>query len=136
MTTVADLRAGYAAALTTPTAVAEAFLAARPTERPWQAFRSVDAEDVRAQAQELGIRVEVDSSGNRLPKQVRNAEVDKIPVIAVVGEQEVKEKSLSIRMRKGGDLGMHSTHHILKALQVSHSAMDVEDLKKCVSGSE
>ncbi|WP_341250980.1 amidase [Euzebya pacifica] len=50
MTTAADLRAGYAAALTTPTAVAEAFLAARPTERPWQAFRSVDAEDVRAQA--------------------------------------------------------------------------------------
>ena len=50
MTTVAELRDGYAEGRTTPTAVAEAFLAARPTERPWQAFRSVDAADVRAQA--------------------------------------------------------------------------------------
>jgi threonyl-tRNA synthetase len=50
----------------------------------------------------LGIRAEVDTSGERLPKQIRNGEQEKIPVMAVVGDKEVESHSLSIRVRGAG----------------------------------
>jgi threonyl-tRNA synthetase len=47
----------------------------------------------------------VDGSGDRLGKIVRNAEKEKIPVMAVVGEKELETNSLSLRTRADGDLG-------------------------------
>lgn len=52
-----------------------------------------------------GIRVEADTSNERLGKLIRNAEKDKIPVMAVVGAKEVESNSLSIRTRASGELG-------------------------------
>ena len=53
----------------------------------------------------LGIRAEVDLGGDRLGKLIRNAEKDKIPVMAVVGAKEIESNSLSIRTRAEGELG-------------------------------
>jgi threonyl-tRNA synthetase len=52
-----------------------------------------------------GVRAEVDGSGDRLGKIIRNAEKEKIPVMAVVGQQEADGHTLSIRTRAAGDLG-------------------------------
>ena len=51
--------------------------------------------EVAAKMVALGIRAEVDLSGDRLGKLIRNAEKDKIPVMAVVGAKEVEANSLS-----------------------------------------
>ncbi|MEA5552241.1 threonine--tRNA ligase [Anabaena cylindrica UHCC 0172] len=61
--------------------------------------------EVVAKMVALGIRAEVDTSGDRLGKLIRNAEKDKIPVMAVVGAKEVEINSLSIRTRASGELG-------------------------------
>jgi threonyl-tRNA synthetase len=63
------------------------------------------AKQVVAQMLAVGIRAEVDLSGDRLGKLIRNAEKDKIPVMAVVGAKEVEANSLSIRTRASGELG-------------------------------
>jgi threonyl-tRNA synthetase len=63
------------------------------------------AKEVAAKMQVLGIRAEVDLSGDRLGKLIRNAEKQKIPVMAVVGAKEVESNSLSIRTRASGELG-------------------------------
>jgi threonyl-tRNA synthetase len=67
-------------------------------------------QEVAGKMRSLNMRVEVDNSGDRLPKMVRNAEKDKIPVMAVVGAKEVESDSLSIRTRTSGkpseDLGV------------------------------
>ncbi|TAD78711.1 MAG: threonine--tRNA ligase [Oscillatoriales cyanobacterium] len=63
------------------------------------------AEAAAAQLRSAGVRVTVDQSGDRLGKIVRNAEKEKIPVMAVVGEKEVETNSLSLRTRADGDLG-------------------------------
>ncbi len=60
---------------------------------------------VAEQLKQLGYRVEVDHSRERLGKQIRNAELAKIPVVAVIGEREITSNTLSIRTRKGGDHG-------------------------------
>ncbi len=63
------------------------------------------AKDTAAKMQLLGIRAEVDLGGDRLGKLIRNAEKDKIPVMAVVGAKEIESNSLSIRTRAEGELG-------------------------------
>ena len=63
------------------------------------------ATQVAEQMQQLGVRVVVDRSGERLGKMVRNSEKAKIPVMAVIGAKEVDDNSLSIRTRQEGDLG-------------------------------
>jgi threonyl-tRNA synthetase len=64
------------------------------------------SKEVAAKMVALGIRAEVDLSGDRLGKLIRNAEKDKIPVMAVVGAKEVEANSLSIRTRASGELGV------------------------------
>mmetsp|Transcript_2757 Transcript_2757/g.8380 ORF Transcript_2757/g.8380 Transcript_2757/m.8380 type:complete len:83 (+) Transcript_2757:1970-2218(+) len=52
-----------------------------------------------------GIRAEVDSSGERLGKMIRNGEQEKVPLVAVVGAKEMETNTLSVRGRKGADFG-------------------------------
>lgn len=61
----------------------------------------------------FGIRAEVDTSGDRLGKLIRNAEKDKIPVMAVIGAKEVETNSLSIRTRASGELGAISVDEVV-----------------------
>jgi threonyl-tRNA synthetase len=73
-------------------------------------------EDVAAQMQALGIRAEVDLSNERLGKMIRNAEKEKIPVMAVVGANEIEANSLSIRTRASGELGAIPVATVLEKL--------------------
>lgn len=78
------------------------------------------AQEVEEKMRSRGIRVEVDKSGARLPKMIRNGEKDKIPVMAVVGAQEIESNSLSIRTRKAGaqsqDLGRIPVAEVLEKM--------------------
>jgi threonyl-tRNA synthetase len=82
------------------------------------------ARQVVAQMQALGIRAEVDLSGDRLGKLIRNAEKDKIPVMAVVGAKEVESNSLSIRTRASGELGSLSITEVIERLQQAIGSYD------------
>ncbi|MFM7408928.1 MAG: threonine--tRNA ligase [Cuspidothrix sp.] len=73
--------------------------------------------EVAAKMVALGIRAEVDLSGDRLGKLIRNAEKDKIPVMAVVGAKEVETNSLSIRTRASGELGAISVDEVVNKIQ-------------------
>lgn len=79
------------------------------------------AKDVVSKMRSVGIRAEADTSGDRLPKQIRNAEKEKIPVMAVVGEKEVESNTLSIRVRGAGgqskDLGAISVVEVMERMQ-------------------
>lgn len=73
--------------------------------------------DVAAKFRALGIRAEVDTSGDRLGKLIRNGEKDKIPVMAVVGAKEVESNTLSIRTRASGDLGAIAVDEVLEKMK-------------------
>jgi threonyl-tRNA synthetase len=57
------------------------------------------------QLKAAGIRAELDLSGDRLGKQIRNAEKGKIPVMAIVGAKEMESNSLSLRVRHRNEAG-------------------------------
>ncbi|MBF2089106.1 MAG: threonine--tRNA ligase [Synechococcales cyanobacterium K44_A2020_017] len=74
------------------------------------------ARQVVEHMQSLGVRAEVDLSGERLGKMIRNAEKEKIPVMAVVGAKEAEGNSLSIRTRASGELGAIAVPEVLDRL--------------------
>ncbi|MBW4513665.1 MAG: threonine--tRNA ligase [Timaviella obliquedivisa GSE-PSE-MK23-08B] len=66
------------------------------------------------QMRSLNIRAEVDGSGERLGKMIRNAEKEKIPVMAVVGVKEMEASTLNIRTRASGELGAISVAEVME----------------------
>jgi threonyl-tRNA synthetase len=79
------------------------------------AFVQQVAEQMRAQ----GIRVVADRSGERLGKLIRNAEKDKVPVMAVVGAKETEANALNIRTRAKGELGAIPVTEVVEKLRVA-----------------
>jgi threonyl-tRNA synthetase len=75
------------------------------------------AKEVAAKLKAAGIRAEADTSGERLGKMIRNAEKQKIPVMAVVGAKEFESNTLSIRTRASGELGSMAVGEVLEKLQ-------------------
>ncbi|MBC1223085.1 threonine--tRNA ligase [Nostoc sp. UCD121] len=75
------------------------------------------AESVAISFKKAGIRVEIDSSSERLGKQIRTAELEKISVVAVVGKKELENQNLSVRTRQSGDLGVLNMDELLHRLQ-------------------
>ncbi len=69
------------------------------------------------QLKKQGFRAEVDQSGDRLGKMIRTAELEKIPVIAVIGKREVESETLSVRTRMGGDLGCLKLQVLIDKMQ-------------------
>jgi len=55
--------------------------------------------------QEKELRVELSGGGETLSKRIREAEIQKIPYILVVGDKEEKKKNIAVRKRKEGDIG-------------------------------
>lgn len=72
---------------------------------------------IALQLKQLGYRVEVDHSGERLGKQIRTAELAKIPVVAIVGKREVENQTLSVRTRQAGELGALTLSELQEKMQ-------------------
>ena len=53
----------------------------------------------------MGVRVQVDDRNEKLGYRIREAQVQKVPYMLVVGDKEVEAKSVSVRHRQAGDLG-------------------------------
>ena len=54
---------------------------------------------------EQGVRVEVDERSERMNLKIRQAQVQKVPYMLVVGDNEAAAESVSVRLRSGEDLG-------------------------------
>ena len=61
--------------------------------------------------------MKVDRSGERLAKMIRNGWKDKVPLVAVVGDREVEDKTLSVRGRRGVDHGTLRVAELLEAVR-------------------
>ena len=62
------------------------------------------------------IRVKIDESNERLGQKIRNSELEKVPMMIIIGDKEVESKSGSVRIRKHGDIGSLSEKEIIKKI--------------------
>lgn len=63
------------------------------------------AEELGKLLQEQGFRVEVDARNEKMGKRIRENELQKVPVMLVVGDRDMENRTASIRRRGEGDLG-------------------------------
>lgn len=66
------------------------------------------AKSVAAAMSEFDIRVEVEEANETLGYKIRKAQMEKVPYMIIVGDQEMKGHTISVRSRKNGDLGSQS----------------------------
>ena len=65
---------------------------------------------------ELGIRAEVDDRNEKMGYRIREAQLQKIPYMLVLGEKEREQQIVSVRNRKKGDLGQMSQDDLISKL--------------------
>ena len=63
------------------------------------------AQKVTDELKEAGIRVELDGRSEKLGYKIREAQMQKVPYMVIVGEKEVAENVVSVRKRDEGDIG-------------------------------
>lgn len=66
------------------------------------------AKSVAAAMSESDIRVEVEEANETLGYKIRKAQMEKVPYMIIVGDQEMRGHTISVRSRKNGDLGSQS----------------------------
>ena len=76
------------------------------------------AKSVRDRLEAAGIRTEVDARNEKIGYKIRQAQLEKVPYMLVVGEKEAAEGKVAVRNRGGVDLGAVSVDEfMLKALE-------------------
>jgi threonyl-tRNA synthetase len=66
---------------------------------------------------EAGIRTEVDDRSERLQAKIRDATLQKIPYLGIIGDKEIESNSISARTRDGLDLGVMEISEFLKRVE-------------------
>lgn len=64
--------------------------------------------NVAAKLDEAGFRVEVDHRNEKIGKKIREAQLSKIPYMLVVGDRDMENNTVSLRLRSGEDMGAMS----------------------------
>jgi threonyl-tRNA synthetase len=63
------------------------------------------AQDVRRRLADAGFRVQVDERQEKIGYKIREAQLQKVPYMLVVGDKEAADGNVAVRSRSGGDLG-------------------------------
>ena len=86
------------------------------------------AQSVYEQLRANGIRTKLDTRNEKMGAKIRNAELNKIPIMIILGEKEVESNSLSVRRRFAGDQGSINIDAFLK--------QSLEEINNRLKGSQ
>lgn len=74
------------------------------------------AKKLAAELEEKGVRVVVDDRNEKIGYKIREAQMDKVPYMLVVGEKEAESGTVSVRRRDKGDTGAVSAEEFAAAI--------------------
>ena len=63
------------------------------------------AQELKARLEASNVRVDVDDGNDRMNAKIRNAQLQKVPYMLVVGDREIEAGAAAVRLRSGDDLG-------------------------------
>ena len=66
------------------------------------------ASEVASDLREAGFRVEANLRSDKIGAKIRDAQINKVPFMLVLGDKELEEKTIAVRERKQGDIGAMS----------------------------
>ena len=70
--------------------------------------------DVKKRLEEAGIiRIEIDDRSEKIGYKIREAQLEKVPYMLVIGDKDIENKTVSVRARKDGDIGAMSLEEFI-----------------------
>ena len=75
------------------------------------------ANEALAQLRAAGVRASLDNTAEKIGAKIRNAQLQKIPYMLVIGEKEAAAQSVAVRHAKRGDLGVKPLADFLASIQ-------------------
>jgi threonyl-tRNA synthetase len=69
-----------------------------------------------------GIRVQVDDRSERMNLKIREAQLEKVPYMLIVGDKEMVSSSASLRLRSGEDLGLETLIQVKSRIRTAVEA--------------
>jgi len=75
------------------------------------------ARKIEKQLKDNNVRVELRAENETLAKKIREAEMQKIPYLLVVGDKEISADSVAVRERKKGDIGMIKLNEFIEKIK-------------------
>ncbi len=82
------------------------------------------AQEVADELKAAGVRVEVDDRGERMNAKIRDAQRQKIPYMLVVGDKEVENRQVALRLRSGENPGGISLEQFIQRVRQDEEAGD------------
>ncbi|NCA97760.1 MAG: threonine--tRNA ligase [Clostridia bacterium] len=74
------------------------------------------AKSIAHRMRQAGLRIEIDSRDEKIGKKIREAQMDKLQYMLVLGDAEIETDSLAVRSRKDGDLGVMKIDAVIEKL--------------------
>jgi threonyl-tRNA synthetase len=74
------------------------------------------AEEVKRKLEDMDIKVETDTRSEKIGYKIREAQLQKIPYMFIVGEKEIESDTVSVRERATGDVGSKTIDEITKEI--------------------
>ena len=81
------------------------------------------------QLKEQGIRVEIDDRSEKMQAKIRDAQLEKIPYMLVIGAREVEANAVAVRQRDGQDLGAIPFNEFLAKIKEQISTKSLNLIK-------
>ena len=75
------------------------------------------AKEVNDKLFELGYRTQLDDRNEKIGKKIREAQVQKVPFMLIIGEKEAESGTVAVRQRHGGDLGAMTLDDFIARMQ-------------------
>ena len=75
------------------------------------------AEKLKEKLEEYDIRIELDEREEKIGYKIREAQLQKIPYMLIVGDKEVEANAVGVRSRKDGDIGAMSVEDFINKIE-------------------
>ncbi len=75
------------------------------------------ANKLKEELEKVGLRIEIDERNEKIGYKIREAQLEKVPYMLVVGDKEVENQSIGVRSRKDGDIGTMSIDKFTEKIQ-------------------
>lgn len=73
--------------------------------------------ELKRKLEELNIRVEIDERQEKIGYKIREAQLQKVPYMLIIGDKEIETNNVGVRSRKDGDIGQMKLEDFVTKLQ-------------------
>jgi threonyl-tRNA synthetase len=82
---------------------------------------------VMQELKDAGIRVEIDDRSEKMQAKIRDAQMQKIPYMLVIGARETESNTIAVRQRDGQDLGSISISEFIAKIkeQINNKSLNL-----------